>query len=393
MQLTLGERLEQFTHLNRSLLFERLESEVGTLCDQAKLLVSVVGMAPMSRHIGSSRGLVGRPSMDRQALATAFLAKAVYGLKTTRQVIERLRTDSQLGCLCGWNEARQIPHESRFSRACAEFSQSELPQRLHSALVEDTQKERLIGHIARDSTAIEARERFDTLPEHKAVPKRRRGRARKGEPLLPGRRLARQRRQSLAEMLSELPRHCSLGVKTKKGNQQYWRGYKLHIDVADGQIPVTCLLTAASLHDSQAAIPLATISAQRVTSLYDLMDSAYDASDIQQHSRSLGHIPLIAPNGAQAPIPPKVQDSLRRYAKRRKAPQWYPAKRPPFAPAQQERYKLRTMSERVNARLKDEFGGRHVRVRRRQGHSPSHVRCFGAHRGSTAASSHVKPVA
>lgn len=76
-------------------------------------------------------------------------------------------------------------------------------------------------------------------------------------------------------MLEELPQHCSLGVKKSgSGHQQYWRGYKLHLDVADGQIPVTCLLTAASLHDSQAAIPMATLTAQRVTSLYDLMETA-----------------------------------------------------------------------------------------------------------------------
>jgi hypothetical protein len=95
--------------------------------------------------------------------------------------------------------------------------------------------------------------------------------------------------------LAELPRHCSLGVRTSSdGNQRYWRGYKLHIDVADGHIPITCLLTAASLHDSQAAIPLATLTAQRVTSLYDVMDSAYDVREIRDHSRSLGCVPIIA---------------------------------------------------------------------------------------------------
>ena len=36
---------------------------------------------------------------------------------------------------------------------------------------------------------------------------------------------------------------------------------------------------------------------------------------------------------------------------------------PQLSPAQAERYKLRTMSERVNARLKDEFGARQIRVR------------------------------
>ena len=56
------------------------------------------------------------------------------------------------------------------------------------------------------------------------------------------------------------------------------------------------LLTSASLHDSQAAIPLATLSAERTTNLYDLMDAAYDAEPIRQHSRSLGHVPLIDTN-------------------------------------------------------------------------------------------------
>jgi len=37
------------------------------------------------------------------------------------------------------------------------------------------------------------------------------------------------------------------------------------------------VLTSASVNDSQVAIPLAQMSAARVTALYALMDSAYDA--------------------------------------------------------------------------------------------------------------------
>lgn len=36
----------------------------------------------------------------------------------------------------------------------------ELPQFVHQTLIRETQKDRFIGHIARDSTAIEARDRF-----------------------------------------------------------------------------------------------------------------------------------------------------------------------------------------------------------------------------------------
>ena len=122
--------------------------------------------------------------------------------------------------------------------------------------------------------------------------------------------------------------------------------------MADGQIPVGCILTSASLHDSQAAIPLATMSAERVTNFYDLMDAAYDAEPIREHSRSLGDVPLIDinPRGDKA-----LAEELRAEAQR--------LKHLGFQLPEQVRYNERTAGERVNGRLKDEFGGRHVRVR------------------------------
>lgn len=366
MQSTPRERLLQFSHVLQTVLFDRLELELGPLSGNARLLVAVLSMLPLTRWIAPQRGWRGRPSKDRQALAAAFLAKAIYGLETTRQMMERLRNDRQLRCLCGWNSAQRIPHESTFSRAFAEFAATELPQRLHEALIEATQKDRLIGHIARDSSAIEARERFPENPppkrarkHYKLGPKPKRSLARS-----PRSRIEAQRRMAVPEMLAELPRHCSLGVKkSSKGHQQYWRGYKLHLDVADGQIPITALLTGACVHDSQVAVPLMTLTSQRVTYLYDLMDAAYDARQIDAHSRSLGHIPLIAPNGATVPIPKRRQDSLRHYDKRRKMPTRCDRKRLPFTPAQEQRFGLRTMVERVYSRLKDEFGARFIRVR------------------------------
>ena len=80
--------------------------------------------------------------------------------------------------------------------------------------------------------------------------------------------------------------------KNRKGYKETWIGYKLHIDTADGDIPVHAILTSASVHDSQVAIPLMTIGA-RVSYLYDLMDAAYDAAAIHDHSRTLGHQPIV----------------------------------------------------------------------------------------------------
>ncbi|MBT3297206.1 MAG: transposase, partial [Verrucomicrobia bacterium] len=87
-----------------------------------------------------------------------------------------------------------------------------------------------------------------------------------------------------------------------------------------------------------AAIPLAQMTAERVTSLYDLADSAYDAKEIREMCERLGHVAIIDHN-------------QRRGEKRH------------FSPAEKVRYAERSAAERVNSHLKDAHGGRHVRVR------------------------------
>ncbi len=77
----------------------------------------------------------GRPLQDRAALARAFLAKAVYNIGTTRALIDRVCSDPQLRCLCGWKRQVQVPSEATFSRAFAEFAMTSLPDRMHRALI------------------------------------------------------------------------------------------------------------------------------------------------------------------------------------------------------------------------------------------------------------------
>jgi hypothetical protein len=111
-------------------------------------------------------------------------------------------------------------------------------------------------------------------------------------------RLERQCRQSAAETLAELPVHCDVGTKkNSQGYKETWRGYKYHADVCDFCLPISGALTAASLHDSQVAIPLMKMTSARVDYFYDLMDAAYDAQLIYAVSRSLGHVPIIDENG------------------------------------------------------------------------------------------------
>ena len=61
--------------------------------------------------------------------------------------------------LCGWVLIHEIPSESTFSRAFAEFAESDLPGRMHKALVKEFIGDSIVGHVSRDSTAIPAREK------------------------------------------------------------------------------------------------------------------------------------------------------------------------------------------------------------------------------------------
>jgi hypothetical protein len=340
-------------------LFPWLTEELGPLTETHKRVVTALELAGIEAFVQVWPGLAGRPPRDRAALARAFVAKAVLGLPTTSMLIERLTVDKQLRRLCGWEHPGELPSEATFSRAFAEFARSELPVRLHAALIKRSHEDRLVGHISRDATAIEAREKpVKTAPPEastRAQPKRKRGRPRKGDVAAKKepRRLERQADMSLAEMLADLPTHCAVGTKRNaKGHTTSWIGYKLHLDVADGDIPISAVLTSASLHDSQVAIPLATMTASRVTNLYDLMDSAYDTPEIKAKSRALGHVPIIDPHSRSVP---GGKEAIAAEARgRRKAG---------YVLAEDVRYNERSAAERVNAHLKDDFGGRYVRVR------------------------------
>src|SRR5215472_7493921 len=333
-------------------LFPWLTEELGPLTEAHKRVVTALEVAGVEAFVRVWPGLPGRPPCDRAALARAFVAKAVMRLPTTVMLIDRLTVDKPLRRLCGWEHRGELPSETTFSRAFAEFARSALPCRLHEALIKQAYKDRLVGHISRDATAIEAREKpVKSAPpaaSTPARPKRKRGRPKKGEVVETKelRRLERQTSMSLAAMLADLPKHCAVGTKRNaKGHTTSWIGYKLHLDVADGDIPVSGLLSSASLHDSQAAIPQATMTAGRV-------DCAYDAPEIRDKSRALGHVPMIDKHprnvpGGKAEI--KAEARAQRCAG--------------YELAEDVRYNERSAAERVNARLKDEFGGRNVRVR------------------------------
>src|SRR5438874_10618930 len=157
--MPLAGTLSQFWLTVQGGLFPWLAEELGELSEKQKQLVGILELLQIESLIKSNYGYAGRPQEDRRAIARAFVLKAVYNLETTRQLLERLTSDATLRRLCGWERARALPSEATFSRAFAEFAASQLPARVHEALIKKYEASRLVGHISRDATAIAARER------------------------------------------------------------------------------------------------------------------------------------------------------------------------------------------------------------------------------------------
>lgn len=351
----LTKTLSQYWDRIQGSLFPWLAEELDPITEKQQQLIMILEVARIEQFLSDYRGYQGRPQKTRSAIARSYIAKMVYNIDTTTFLIERLKSDKNLRTICGWESRSHIPSESTFSRAFQEFAKMELPQQVHQSLIKKSLKDEVISHNSRDSTAIKARERPQQKIKTEKARLAKRGRPKKGEEKAASEpsRVEKQKSMTLEEMLIDLPKGCDKGAKKdSKGNTMYWTGYKLHLDSIDGGIPVSAIVTSASMHDSQAAIPLATMTGERITNLYDLMDAAYDVPAIIEHSKTLGHVPLIDRNPRRDR---ELKEELEAESKAKKTLKW--------SPAEDVRYSARTTAERVHSRLKDEFGASKIRVR------------------------------
>ena len=196
-------------------------------------------------------------------LARAFLAKAVCDLPTTRSLIDRLHCDRVLRQLCGWLHRGEVPSEATFSagfRGVRRGRPDGARSRCHRQTgVRQSYRRSSVpgldgGRGPRESGSEAGPEgRGETPPGPSA---QRRGSEKAAHPPA----------ASAKDDAGRDDRGSALGLPTSASRRTAGaaavsgKGYKLHADVADGGIPVSCLLTSASLHDSQAALPLAAMS-------------------------------------------------------------------------------------------------------------------------------------
>lgn len=331
-------------------LFPELQASLGTLSSKEEKLIKILDFAEIEKNITVVN--ITNIKKDREQIARAFIAKSVYNLQTTGDLIDRLRIDRVLRVICGWRYANAIPSEATFSRAFTEMSDMKIAQKAHEQFVQTYLSDTLFLYNATDATKIPLRQKPVKVEKIKR-PKAKQGRPKKGEVREPVKRTLLQQQQqmdSVQEMLSLVSTDCGVGIKqNSKGNREVWIGGKLHISVVDGDIPITAFYSGANVHDSALALPLIKETSRRVNYLYDLQDAGYDADIIRDFSLKHQHRPIIDINPKNSQV---LKEKIALIKEEKEKFKFFN-----FTPSSDiHHYNQRSMVERVNAYLKDSFG-------------------------------------
>ncbi|MDX8390381.1 MAG: hypothetical protein R8M38_07805, partial [Mariprofundaceae bacterium] len=74
-------------------LFPQLEEALGELSKKEMQLVTILEFIRIEEHIRSCNyGALGRPLLDRAAIARAYVAKMVYKIPYTNMLVDRLKS-------------------------------------------------------------------------------------------------------------------------------------------------------------------------------------------------------------------------------------------------------------------------------------------------------------
>lgn len=333
-------------------LFPLLQEELRleALSTKEQKLIRILDFAQIEEFVNVVH--ITNPPKDRQEMARAFVAKSVYNIQTTRDLIDRLKIDRTLRVICGWRYPKDIPSEPKFSRVFEEFSRSNIAQKAQDAFIQEYLSDTLFLYNATDATKIPLRQKPIKV-EKEPKPKAKIGRPKKGEVREAKKPTILQQQKQMnttKEMLSLVSTECSVGSKINaKGHKEKWIGGKLHISVVDGDIPITAIYSGASVHDSSLSLPLIEQTSNKVQYLYDLQDAGYDADTIREFSIKHNHRPLIDINPRNSKEL-KAQIALDKEEKKK-----FEFLNMSLS-SDEHHYNQRSMVERVNKYLKDDFG-------------------------------------
>ncbi|MDQ7046600.1 MAG: transposase [Sulfurovum sp.] len=334
-------------------LFPALKEELRLeeLSTKEQKLISILDFAEIEQNI--TVVTITNTPKDREEMARAFIAKSVYNIQTTRDLIDRLRVDRTLRMLCGWEYSNKIPSEAKFSRVFKEFTDLQIAQKTQEQFVAKYLSDVIFLYNATDATKMLLREKPIKVEKEKEKPKHKPGRPKKGEvrEAIKPKILEQQKEmQTVEEMLALVSTNCGVGVKqNSKGNREVWIGGKLHISAVDGDIPITAFYSGANVHDSSVALPLMLETSNRINYLFDLQDAGYDADIIREFSIKLKHRPIIDINPKNSKA---LKEKILLIKEEKIKFKWLNLEQS----SDIHHYNQRSMVERVNKYLKDDFG-------------------------------------
>lgn len=331
-------------------LFPELKEQLGTLSTKEEKLIKILDFAQIEKNV-TTVTITNIPK-DREEIARAMIAKSVYNIQTTRDLIDRLHSDRVLRVLCGWRYKSDIPSESKFSRVFAQLSKLNIAAKTHEKFVKEYLSDTIFMYNATDATMIPLREK-PVKVEKEEKPKLKRGRPKKGEkrePIKPKILEQQKDMNTIDEMLELVSTDCGVGIKqNSKGNREVWIGGKLHISAVDGDIPITAFYSGANVHDSSVALPLIKETSKRVPYLYDLQDAGYDSDIIREYSLKLNHRPIIDINPKNSKV---LKEKIQLIKDEKEKFEFFNLSQS----SDIHHYNQRSMVERVNKYLKDDFG-------------------------------------
>ncbi len=331
-------------------LFPEIKEQLGTLSTKEEKLIKILDFAQIEKNV--TVVTITNIPKDRIEIARAMIAKSVYNMQTTIDLIDRLHSDRVLRVLCGWRYKIDIPSEAKFSRVFKELSDLQIAQKTHKKFVNEYLSDTVFMYNATDAAMIPLREKPVKIKKEEK-PKNKVGRPKKGEkrePVKPKILELQKEMKTTKKMLSLVSTVCGVGVKqNSKGNREITIGGKLHISAVDGDIPIAAFYSGANVHDSSVALPLINETGKRVMYLRDLLDAWYDSDIIREYSEKLNHKPIIDIN-------PKNSKELKQKI------QLIKDEKVKFEflnlpkSSDEHHYNQRSMVERVNKYLKDDFG-------------------------------------
>ena len=136
ISLSLSKMWTKVLNLENS-LFPSLKRELQLeeLSNKEQKLIKILDFAAIEKNI-TVVSITNTPK-HREEIARAFIAKSVYNIQTTRDLIDRLHSDRTLRILCGWRYKNDIPSESKFSRVFKELSALKIAQKTHEQFVKE----------------------------------------------------------------------------------------------------------------------------------------------------------------------------------------------------------------------------------------------------------------